>query len=461
MTGSKNKEKKSISVPERDVEERVNDFKEVSLGYDSELAEKEAERCLQCPSSPCIRGCPVDVDIPGFIDLISEGKYKAAYDLLKEDNALPVITGRVCPQEVQCEAKCTIGNQGEPINIGKLERFVADYVREHNLEEIPLIERKKDKKVAIIGSGPTGLACAEDLAKMGYKVVIFEALHKPGGVLRYGAPEFRLPNDTIDHELDLLKRTGVEIKVNMIVGRTIDFDELKEEYDAIYIATGAGAPRFLGIEGEDLNNVFTANEFLTRINLMKAHKFPDYDTPVPELDKVAVIGGGNVAVDAARSALRLGAESHIIYRRTGEEAPARDEEIQHAKEEGVLFEFLRSPVEFIGEDGWLKSIKFVKMKLGEPDESGRGRPIPIEGSEYVKKFDGAIIAIGQKPNRIFYQNVPNLKVKDWGGIIVDENLETTIEGVFAGGDAVSGTSTVIQAMADGRKAASSIARYLE
>ncbi|KXB02064.1 dihydropyrimidine dehydrogenase [candidate division MSBL1 archaeon SCGC-AAA261D19] len=454
-------EKERLRVPERPPEERIKDFDEVSLGYDQESARKEAERCLQCPKSPCVGGCPVEIDIPRFIQLIAEGKFEESLRVLKEYNVLPAVTGRVCPQEEQCEVVCTMGKKGDPINIGKLERFVADYSREKGLERFPEVKKDREKRVAVIGSGPSGLTCATDLAREGYGVVIYEALHKPGGVLRYGIPEFRLPNETVDYELEFLEKLGVEIRVNRIVGQNVFIEEIRKEYDAVYVATGAGAPRFLGVEGEDLNNIFSANEFLTRNNLMKAYKFPEYDTPIPHLEKVAVIGGGNVAMDSARTALRLGAESHIVYRRTIEQAPARDEEIEHAREEGVHFDLLRNPVRFIGEDGWLSSIELVKMRLGELDESGRRKPIPVEGSEYVEDFDGAIIAIGQTPNKVFYQNAPGLKVKSWGGIIIDDFLETSLDGVFAGGDAVSGAATVILAMGDGRKAAKSIREYLE
>lgn len=452
-----------VPVPERPPKERAKDFNEVSLGYDAEKAMEEAERCLQCESSPCVDECPVNVDIPKFNELVAEGKFEEAYDHMKQFNAIPAITGRVCPQEEQCEGACIMGKRGDPINIGKLGRFVADHAREKGFEKVPEIEEKKDKQVAVIGSGPSGITCAVDLAKEGFDVTIYEALHEPGGVLRYGIPEFRLPNETINNELEYLKDLGVEIKTNRIIGRNIPLDEIDKENDAIYVGTGAGAPMFLGLEGEDLNNVLSANEFLTRNNLMRGYRFPEYDTPMPDMEKVAVIGAGNVAMDSARTALRLGAESHIVYRRTVEYSPARDEEIEHAKEEGIQFDTLQNPKRFIGDgNGWLEKIELVDMELGEPDESGRPSPQPIEGSEHEEYFDTAIMAIGQRPNRVFYENASGVEVKDWGGIIVDEDTRmTTRDGVFAGGDAVSGAATVILAMGDGRKAAESILEYLK
>lgn len=453
-------DKERVPVPERPPEERIKDFNEVPLGYTEEQAIEEAKRCIQCPKEPCIGGCPVDIDIPEFVGKIVEGEFLEALKVIKSTNCLPAVTGRVCPQEEQCEEVCTAGKIGEPINVGKLERFVADYARENGLEKKPEVKMNRDQKVAVIGSGPSGVTTAFDLAKKGYKVTIYEALHEAGGVLKYGIPEFRLPNEIIDHELEFLGQLGVKIKLNKIVGNNITMEELKNEYDAYFAGTGAGAPRFLGIAGEDFKGIYSANEFLTRINLMKAYRFPEYDTPIKVGEKVAVIGGGNVAMDSARSALRLGAESHIVYRRTEEQAPARNEEIEHAKEEGVQFDFLVSPVRFLENDGWVKQIELLKMQLGEPDDSGRRRPVPIEGSEFMIDFDTVVIAIGQTPNRIFYQNVKGLEVKPWGGIVVDENQQTSFEGLFAGGDAVTGAATVILAMGAGRKAAKSIHNYL-
>ena len=459
--------KERVPTPERSPEERIRNFEEVNLGYDFELAKKEAERCLQCPENyaPCIRGCPVSINIPAFIAKIKEGDIKEALKVIWACNSLPAITGRVCPQEDQCEGVCVMGKVGDPINIGKLERFIADYARQHGMDDellmeiVPKIE-KKDQKVAIIGAGPAGLTCAAELAKMGYKVTIFEALHKPGGVLTYGIPEFRLPKQIIEKEIENVKKLGVKIETNTLVGKTITFDELREGYDAVFIGTGAGTPRFVKWEGVNLNGIYSANEFLTRINLMKAYKFPKYDTPIKVGKRVAVIGGGNTAMDAARSALRLGAEVWILYRRTREEMTARIEEIHHAEEEGVKFMFLVSPKRFIGDEhGNLKAIELKKMELGEPDETGRRRPIPT-GETLIMEFDTATIAIGQTPNKTFFRTVPDLKVDSRGRIIVDENLMTSIPGVFAGGDAIRGEATVILAMGDGRKAAKAIHEYL-
>ena len=458
---AKKKGKIRVPVPERPAKVRNKDFKEVSLGYDEAQVVEEALRCLQCKKNPCMDGCPVYIDIARFITKIAEKDFIGALDVIKEENCLPAITGRVCPQEVQCEEKCTRGKKGDAINIGKLERFVSDYARLKNLEPVPKIENKINQKVAIIGSGPSGITCAVDLAKLGYQVTIFEALHDTGGVLKYGIPEFRLPNDIIDHELEYLKKLGVEIKVNCIIGKTIEFKELQEEFDAMYAGTGAGSPNFLRIEGENLNGIYSANEFLTRINLLKAYMFPDYDTPIKVGKRTAVFGAGNVAMDSARSAKRLGSEAHILYRRTEAEAPARNEEIEHAKEEGVQFHFLIAPTRFIGKDGWLKAIEVLNMELGEPDSSGRRRPVPIEGSEHILKFDTAVVAIGQRPNKVFYSSVEGLKTKPWGGIIVDDNQMSSVPGLFAGGDAVTGAATVISAMGAGRKAAKGIHEFLQ
>ncbi len=456
-------EEDRIPVPEREPEERAEDFDEVPLGYTPEQAMEEAERCLECSKSPCIGGCPVEIEIPKFVKAIAEGDFKEGLEILKDHNAIPAITGRVCPQEEQCEEVCVMGNVGDPINIGKLERFLADYARENDLEEVTEIEGSKDAEVAIVGSGPSGVTCAAMLAQNGYQVTILEALHEPGGVLKYGIPEFRLPNEVIDHELEYLDELGVEMKMNRIVGQNVSLEELEKDFDAVYVATGAGSPKFLGLEGEDLKGVYSANEFLTRINLMKAYKFPEYDTPITDMEKVAIIGAGNVAMDSARSALRMGAESHILYRRTTEWSPARDEEIEHAKEEGVTFDTLCNPKRIIGDgNGWVDGIELFECELEEPDESGRPSPTILEDTEHKKDFDTVVIAIGQEPNKVFYENAPGVEVKDWGGIIIDEGSRmTTREGVFAGGDAVSGAATVILAMGDGRKAAKNIMDYLE
>jgi len=457
----KKKGKIRFPVPERPADVRNKDFKEVSLGYEEADLIDEAKRCLQCKKKPCVDGCPVNIDIARFIEKIVESDFVEALNIIKEENCLPAITGRVCPQEVQCEELCTRGKKGDAVNIGKLERFVADYVRINNLGKVPELAEKRAEKVAIIGSGPCGITCAVDLVKQGYSVTMFEALHETGGVLKYGIPEFRLPNDIIDHELEYLKQLGVEIKVNCIIGKTIDFKELQEDFDSIFAATGAGSPNFLKIEGENLNGIYSANEFLTRINLLKAYRFPDYDTPIKVGKRTAVFGAGNVAMDSARCAKRLGSDSHILYRRTEAEAPARNEEIEHAKEEGVNFQFLISPTRFIGEDGWLKAVEVINMELGEPDKSGRRRPVPIEGSEHTIDIDTAVVAIGQRPNKIFYTNVEGLKTEPWGGIIVDENQMSSVPGLFAGGDAVTGAATVISAMGAGRNAAKGIHEYIQ
>ncbi|CAB50632.1 NADPH-dependent glutamate synthase [Pyrococcus abyssi] len=466
--------KERVPTPERSPVERVRDFNEVNLGYTWELALREAERCLQCPKeyAPCIKGCPVNIDIPGFIRALRENRdnpRKAVREALKviwACNSLPAITGRVCPQEDQCEGVCVVGKVGDPINIGKLERFVADYAREHGIDDELLMEeirgiKRNGKRVAVIGAGPAGLTCAAELAKMGYEVTIFEALHEPGGVLAYGIPEFRLPKEILRKELKKLKFLGVEIKTDHIVGRTVTIPELLEEYDAIFISTGAGTPKLLKIPGINLNGIYSANEFLTRINLMKAYKFPEYDTPIVVGKRVIVIGAGNTAMDAARSALRLGAEVIIAYRRGKEDMTARIEEVQHAKEEGVKFMFFVNPVEFIGdEEGRVKAVKFEKMKpLEERDKRGK-RKIVGTGEYITVEADTVIIAIGQTPNKILWRTTPGLKVREDGTIIVDENLMTSIPGVFAGGDAIRGEATVILAMGDGRKAAKAIHEYL-
>ena len=448
-------------MPEQTPKERIKNFREVPYGYDAETAIKEAQRCLQCKDKPCVDGCPVGIDIPRFIACVAKGDFDKAIEIIKEKNSLPAISGRVCPYEEQCEGKCRLGKIGEPVGIGRLERFVADYEREHGVR-IPERAKPNGRKIAVIGSGPAGLTCAGDLAKLGYDVTIFEALHAPGGVLMYGIPEFRLPKEIVEAEVDYITKLGVKIAYDVVVGKTIPIEEILEEHDAVFIATGAGLPRFLGIPGENLNGIYSANEFLTRVNLMKAYRFPEYDTPVKIGKIVATFGAGNVAMDCARTALRLGAEkSYIIYRRSEKEMPARDEEIVHAREEGVIFKLLTTPVRFIGdENGDLKAVECIKMKLGEPDESGRRRPIPIEGSEFKIKIDTALIAIGQSPNPLIPQVMKNLKIGKKGNIEVDEYCRTNIPGVFAGGDIATGAATVILAMGAGKKAAKAIHEYL-
>jgi len=453
-----------VPMPEQEPDVRNRNFKEVALGYTEEMAVEEAKRCLNCKHKPCVSGCPVNVKIPEFISLIAEGRFEEAYLKIKETNNLPAICGRVCPQETQCEKFCVRGKKGEPVGIGRLERFAADWYMAHNDPETPDIP-KNNKKVAVIGSGPAGLTCAADLAKLGYSVTIFEAFHTPGGVLMYGIPEFRLPKELVQREIDTVRKLGVEIKTNMVIGKSITIDELKEEgYEAIFVGTGAGLPNFMGIPGENLNGVYSANEFLTRINLMKAYLYPETDTPVKVGRNVAVIGGGNVAMDAARSAKRLGAENvYIVYRRSEAEMPARLEEIHHAKEEGIIFKLLTNPVRILGtEDGWVKGMECIEMELGEPDQSGRRRPIPKKGSEHVIDVETVIIAIGQSPNPLIKSTTPGLKTHEWGGIIVDEETgATSIPGVYAGGDAVTGAATVILAMGAGKKAAAAIDQYLK
>ncbi len=452
-------------MPKQEVEERVKNFNEVALGYTEEQARREAERCIQCPKPLCVKGCPVDISIPEFIKLIVEGKYNEAARKIKEDDVLPCMTGRVCPQEDQCEAQCVLGVKGSPIAIGRLERFVADYEAANSEADTPPVQAKKNKKIAVVGSGPAGLTVAADCARMGYDVKIFEALHKPGGVLVYGIPEFRLPKAIVGREVEALKQMGVELECNVIVGRTITVEQLFEEgYEAIFLGLGAGLPRFLGVKGENLLGIYSANEFLTRINLMKAYKFPEYDTPISIGKKVAVVGGGNVAMDSARSAVRLGAqEVHIVYRRSRQEMPARNEEIENAVEEGVILDLLVNPIGFAGdENGWVKSIKMIRMELGEPDDSGRRRPVPLPGSEFIYDVDTVVIAIGQNANPILLDATPKIKKNKWGYIDADsETGKTSMKGVFAGGDIVTGEATVIAAMGAGRKSARAIDEYLK
>ena len=455
---------KRVAVTEQDPVERAKNFKEVCLGYDNERAVKEASRCLHCKNPKCVEGCPVSINIPEFISHIKENDIEGAAKEIAKYSSLPAVCGRVCPQESQCEGKCVLGIKGEPIAIGKLEKYAADWARENNVD-VSFKEESNNIKVAIIGSGPAGLTCAGDLAKKGYDVTIFEALHEPGGVLVYGIPEFRLPKEeVVKAEIDNIKKLGVKIETNVIVGRTITIDEIlnDEGFKAVFIGSGAGLPKFMGIPGENANGVFSANEFLTRVNLMKAFK-DDYDTPVKVGKKVAIVGGGNVAMDAARTALRLGAESHIVYRRSESELPARQEEVHHAKEEGVVFDILTNPVEILSdENGWVKGIKCVKMELGEADASGRRRPVPIEGSEFVMDVDTVIMSLGTSPNPLISSTTDGLETNKWKCLIADEETGlTTKEGVYAGGDAVTGAATVILAMGAGKKAAKAIDEYLQ
>lgn len=451
-------------MPEQSPDDRIANFEEVALGLTEELAIQESLRCLQCRKPVCMQGCPVGIDIPKFIDMAAEGKFLEAAEILKDANSLPAICGRVCPQETQCEQLCVLAKKFEPVAIGRLERFVADYAREHGQNPARMTVAPTGKKVAIIGAGPSGLTAAGDLAKIGHDVTIFEALHEPGGVLIYGIPEFRLPKKIVREEVDDLKKSGVKIITNAIIGKLYTIDELltSEGFDAVYIGTGAGLPYFMNIPGENLNGIYSANEFLTRVNLMKAYLFPQYATPVMQSQKTAVIGGGNTAMDAARVAKRLGADVNLIYRRSRKEMPARDEEIEHAHDEGIAFHFLTAPLEFSGDEkGWLKAVKCIRMELGEPDESGRRRPVPVEGSEYVIDIECAIIAIGNGSNPLIVRSTEGLKTTKWGNILVnEETMQTSRTGVFAGGDIVTGGATVISAMGAGRKAAKAIDEYL-
>jgi glutamate synthase (NADPH/NADH) small chain len=450
-----------ISMREQPVQERIENFRSVPSGYDEEEVVAEAQRCIMCKHAPCEINCPVRLKIKAMIRKIAERKFKEAFLIAKEDNPIPAITGRVCPQEDQCEGVCPLAETENGVNIGKLEAFIADWAMKNGITEEFHIEERAEK-VAVIGSGPAGISCAVDLRKFGYQVTMFEALHKAGGVLQYGIPAFRLPKNIVDYELSYLKKIGVDIQLNNIIGQNIKFSELRKDFDAIFIGTGAGAPLFIGIEGEELNGVYSANEFLIRANLMKAYDFPEYDTPIVCGDEVGVIGAGNVAMDAARCALRIGAKKvYILYRRTKRESPARDEEIQHAIEEGIIFKELISPTRVLGnEKGWVTGIELAKMKLGEPDKSGRPRPIKIENSEFTMKLDTVIEALGSRPNRLFLDRAPELGRNKWGVLIVDENLNTNISGVSAGGDAISGGATVILALGEGRTAAKSIHDYL-
>ncbi|MDD6845668.1 MAG: NADPH-dependent glutamate synthase [Lachnospira sp.] len=454
---------KKVPVREQAPDVRNKNFDEVCLGYNIDEAKEEAARCINCKNAKCITGCPVSINIPAFIAQVKDGNIEEAYKIISESSALPAVCGRVCPQESQCEGKCIRGIKGEAISIGKLERFVADYARENNLKPVVTAE-KKNKKVAVIGSGPSGLTCAGDLAKMGYDVTIFEALHEAGGVLVYGIPEFRLPKKTVvASEIENVKALGVKIETNVIIGKSLTIDQLleDEDFDAVFIGSGAGLPRFMGIPGENANGVFSANEYLTRSNLMKAFR-DDYDTPIARFNKVAIVGGGNVAMDAARTALRLGAEVHIVYRRSESELPARVEEVHHAKEEGIIFDLLTNPTEIIAdENGWVKGMKCVKMELGEPDASGRRKPVEIPGSEFVMDLDAVIMSLGTSPNPLISSTTKGLEVNKRKCIVAEEeNGATSKTGVYAGGDAVTGAATVILAMGAGKAAAKGIDEYL-
>ena len=453
---------KKVPVREQDPKVRATNFEEVCLGYNEEEARAEASRCLKCKNPQCVVGCPVSINIPGFVKQVEEGNYEEAYKIIGESSALPAVCGRVCPQESQCEGKCIRGIKGEAISIGKLERYVADWARENNIEPVKAAE-SNGKKVAVIGSGPSGLTCAGDLAKLGYDVTIFEALHEAGGVLVYGIPEFRLPKETVvKSEIENVKKLGVKIETNVIIGKSTKIDELMEEegFEAVFIGSGAGLPRFMGIPGESANGVFSANEYLTRSNLMKAF-LDDYDTPIVAGKKVAVVGGGNVAMDAARTALRLGAEVHIVYRRSEAELPARAEEVHHAKEEGIIFDLLTNPTEILVDDnGSVSGIKCVKMELGEPDESGRRKPVEVEGSEFVIDVDTVIMSLGTSPNPLISSTTIGLDTDRRKCIVADETGKTTKEGVYAGGDAVTGAATVILAMEAGKAGAKGIHEFL-
>ncbi len=453
---------KKTPMPSQDPNVRNHNFDEVALGYTEEMAIGEAKRCINCKNKPCVSGCPVNVRIPEFIAKVAEGEFEAAYEILTSTNSLPAICGRVCPQENQCEGKCIRGIKGEPVGVGRLERFVADWHKEHignkNVTEVP----KNGIKVAVIGSGPAGLACAGDLVNLGYEVTVFESLHKEGGVLVYGIPQFRLPKDIVAYEIETLAKKGVTFIHNVVVGKSIYIDDLFDEgYKAVFIGTGAGLPMFMNIEGENLVGVYSANEYLTRINLMKAYK-DEYDTPIKRNKNVVVVGAGNVAMDAARCAKRMGADVHIVYRRSRAEMPARAEEIEHAEEEGIQFHLLNNPVRILGdENNCVNRIECIKMELGEPDASGRRRPIPIEGSEYIIEADAVIMALGTRLNNLIKDTTPSLELNDRGGVFTDEDGRTSREGVFAGGDAVTGAATVIRAMGAGKKAAAAMDEYLK
>jgi len=460
----KRERKPRVPMPEQDPEVRSRNFDEVPLGYSPEQAQEEASRCLACKKPKCLEGCPVNVDIPGFIGLIAEGKFAEAARKVKETNCLPAICGRVCPQEVQCEAVCVLGKKGEPVAVGRLERFVADYEREHGLIELPAKAPPTGKKVAVVGSGPAGLTVAGDLILLGHEVTVFEAFHKPGGVLMYGIPEFRLPKAIVEQEVDYLRRLGVTIELNQVIGKSVTIDELldKERFDAVFVGVGAGLPYFMGVPGENLGGVYSASEYLTRSNLMKAYAFPEYDTPIVRGRTVCVIGGGNVAMDSARTARRLGAENvYVIYRRSRQEMPARAEEIHHAEQEGIVFRLLCSPIEYLGNDqGMVRQIRCQEMELGEPDESGRRRPIPKEGAEFTLDTDLVIVAIGSGANPLLTKQTRDLELNRRGYIVTNDSGRTSRKGVWAGGDIVTGSATVILAMGAGKAAAKDIHDYL-
>jgi len=450
-------------MPKQDHLERIRNFDEVALGYAVETAREEASRCLNCKNPLCNKGCPVGIDIPGFIKCIIEGDFSSGIRKIKETNALPAVCGRVCPQEEQCERMCVLGKKGEPVSIGRLERFLADWEAAQAKMEIPEVAPKTGKKVAIVGAGPAGITVANDLLILGHDVMIFEALHECGGVLIYGIPEFRLPNSIVSREVEYVKRLGAQIQMDYIVGTTRTVDELLEEFDALFVGAGAGLPWFMEIPGENLNGVYSANEYLTRVNLMKGYRFPEYDTPVKQPSRVAVVGGGNVAMDSARTAVRLGAdEVHLVYRRSRTELPARLEEVENAEEEGVIFDLLTLPVRLIGdENGWIKEIECLEMELGEPDESGRRRPVPVKGSNFLMPADAVVIAIGNSPNPLVPMTTPGLEINKKGGIVTNpETALTSKPKVWAGGDVVRGAATVISAMGDGRIAAAAIHKYL-
>ncbi|TET12423.1 MAG: NADPH-dependent glutamate synthase [Candidatus Thorarchaeota archaeon] len=447
-------------MPEQNPKTRAANFEEVPLGLSPEIAMRESVRCLSCRKKPCVGGCPVGVQIPEFLDLVSVGKFVEAARMIKETNVLPAVTGRVCPQESQCEGACTLFKKYGGVSIGALERFVADYERTNNLVKIPKKPKSSGKKVAVIGSGPSGLTVAGDLILEGHAVTVFEALHEAGGVLVYGIPEFRLPKEIVSAEVDYLEKQGVNFQMNIVAGLTVPMNELLEEYDAVYIGVGAGLPSFMRIEGEELNGVFSANEYLTRSNLMKGYLFPEYDSPLPPGKHTCVVGGGNVAMDSARTARRLGAEVSIVYRRAREQLPARGEEVHHAEEEGIDFQLLTNPVRIFGEDGKVTGMECIRMELGEPDDSGRRRPIPIEGSNFEFECDQVIISIGAGANPLLINTMPDLELNRWGYIEVDKNNRTSVDRVWAGGDIVTGAATVIEAMGAGRIAARSIQAYL-